>query len=116
MIHQRGSPENQASNGSASYYAWDPPEAPGFRFISIDTLSEGGVVEQSSNGNIDDPQFQWLQREKYREQATRNYERTIEALHGQWLRMVSVSYDSTAGIITRSTSATTRTSRSRSSS
>ena len=30
------------------------------RFISIDTLSEGGIVEQSSNGNIDDPQFQWL--------------------------------------------------------
>ena len=55
--------ENANSNFSASYYAWDPPEAPGFRFISIDTLSEGGVVEQSSNGNIDDPQFQWLQRE-----------------------------------------------------
>ena len=51
------------SDFSASYYAWDPPEAPGFRFISIDTLSEGGIVEQSSNGNIDDPQFQWLQRE-----------------------------------------------------
>jgi uncharacterized repeat protein (TIGR01451 family) len=55
--------ENAASNGSASYYAWDPPEAPGLRFISIDTNSEGGVVEQSSNGNIDDPQFQWLRRE-----------------------------------------------------
>jgi uncharacterized repeat protein (TIGR01451 family) len=55
--------ENVNSAFSASYYAWDPPEAPGFRFISIDTLSEGGIVEQSSNGNIDDPQFQWLQRE-----------------------------------------------------
>ena len=55
--------ENVNSDFSASYYAWDPPEAPGFRFISIDTLSEGGIVEQSSNGNIDDPQFQWLQRE-----------------------------------------------------
>jgi uncharacterized repeat protein (TIGR01451 family) len=55
--------ENANSSFSASYYAWDPPEAPGFRFISIDTLSEGGIVEQSSNGNIDDPQFQWLQRE-----------------------------------------------------
>jgi hypothetical protein len=52
--------EIAASNDSASYYAWDPPEAPGFRFISIDTTSEGGVVEQSSSGNIDDPQFQWL--------------------------------------------------------
>ena len=55
--------ENVNSSFSASYYAWDPPEAPGFRFISIDTLSEGGIVEQSSNGNIDDPQFQWLERE-----------------------------------------------------
>jgi uncharacterized repeat protein (TIGR01451 family) len=55
--------ENINSGFSASYYAWDPPEAPGFRFISIDTLSEGGVVEQSANGNIDDPQWQWLERE-----------------------------------------------------
>ena len=55
--------ENVDSDGGASYYAWDPPEAPGMRFISIDTLSEGGIVEQSSNGNIDDPQFQWLERE-----------------------------------------------------
>ena len=55
--------ENINSSFSASYYAWDPPEAPGFRFISIDTLSEGGVVEQSANGNIDDPQWQWLERE-----------------------------------------------------
>ena len=55
--------ENINSGFSASYYAWDPPEAPGFRFISIDTLSEGGIVEQSANGNIDDPQWQWLERE-----------------------------------------------------
>ena len=55
--------ENINSAFGASYYAWDPPEAPGMRFISIDTLSEGGIVEQSSNGNIDDPQFQWLERE-----------------------------------------------------
>jgi hypothetical protein len=55
--------QNEASNGSASYYAWNPPETPGFRFISIDTNSEGGVVEQSSSGNIDDPQFEWLRTE-----------------------------------------------------
>jgi hypothetical protein len=62
--------ENQASNGSASYYAWNPPETPGFRFISIDTNSEGGVTAEgapglsgSSNGNIDDPQFKWLEAE-----------------------------------------------------
>ena len=60
--------ENTASNGSASYYAWDPQQTPGLRFISIDTNSEGGqtaegVAPGSSNGNIDDPQFQWLRRE-----------------------------------------------------
>ena len=55
--------ENANSNFSASYYAWDPPEAPGFRYIALDTLSEGGIVEQSANGNIDDPQFKWLERE-----------------------------------------------------
>ncbi len=55
--------EEITSAGGATYYAWDPPEAPGVRFISIDTLSEGGVVEQSSNGNIDEPQFRWLERE-----------------------------------------------------
>lgn len=60
--------EEAASNGSASYYAWDPPQTPGFRFISIDTNSEGGqtlegVASGSSNGNIDDPQFQWLKAE-----------------------------------------------------
>jgi 3',5'-cyclic AMP phosphodiesterase CpdA len=55
--------EEDASNGSASYYAWDPPEAPGFRFISIDTLAEGGVVGVTDSGNIDHPQFQWLENE-----------------------------------------------------
>ena len=60
--------EEAASNGSASYYAWDPPQTPGFRFVSIDTNSEGGqtaegVASGSSNGNIDDPQFQWLKSE-----------------------------------------------------
>ena len=58
-------PRRRASNDSASYYAWDPPQAPGFRFISIDTVSEGGQTAEgvgcgSANGNIDDPQWQWL--------------------------------------------------------
>ncbi|CAN5496866.1 hypothetical protein BH20ACT15_BH20ACT15_06150 [soil metagenome] len=53
------------NSGNASYYAWDPPQTPGFRFINVDTNSEGGqtaegVASGSSNGNIDDPQFQWL--------------------------------------------------------
>jgi uncharacterized repeat protein (TIGR01451 family) len=55
--------ENAASDGAASYYAWNPPQAPGFRYISIDTNSEGGVVPQSASGNIDHPQYQWLKNE-----------------------------------------------------
>jgi metallophosphoesterase (TIGR03767 family) len=53
--------QNTASRGAASYYAWDPE--PGMRFISIDTISEGGIIAASAEGNLDDPQFQWLRRE-----------------------------------------------------
>jgi metallophosphoesterase (TIGR03767 family) len=55
------STQNTASRGAASYYAWDPK--PGVRFIALDTISEGGLVAASANGNIDDPQFQWLRGE-----------------------------------------------------
>jgi uncharacterized repeat protein (TIGR01451 family) len=60
--------QNQASNGSASYYAWNPPQTPGVRFIAIDTNSEGGIVGEgpqggSSDGNLDHPQFTWLRDE-----------------------------------------------------
>jgi metallophosphoesterase (TIGR03767 family) len=53
--------QNSASNGAASYYAWDPK--PGVRFISIDTVSEGGVIAASAEGNLDDPQYRWLTNE-----------------------------------------------------
>ena len=53
--------QNAASNNAASYYAWDPK--PGVRFISLDTVSEGGVVGLSAEGNIDNPQWLWLQGE-----------------------------------------------------
>ena len=62
--------EETASRGSASYYAWRPQQTPGMRFISIDTNAEGGQTTEgvsqlpgSSNGNLDDPQFQWIKRE-----------------------------------------------------
>ncbi|HEV2752470.1 MAG TPA: hypothetical protein VGV36_01405 [Solirubrobacteraceae bacterium] len=51
--------QQTASGGAAGYYAWTP--APGFRFLALDTVSEGGVAGPSANGNIDDPQFGWLQ-------------------------------------------------------
>jgi metallophosphoesterase (TIGR03767 family) len=56
--------ELQASNNTAAYYAWTPRR--GIRFVSLDTVSEGGT----QNGNIDDPQFKWLRRELDRNSST----------------------------------------------
>lgn len=53
--------EEAASAGAAGYYSWSPQ--PGFRLITLDTVSEGGVIGPSSDGNIDDPQFRWLRDE-----------------------------------------------------
>jgi len=49
--------QDKASDGTASYYAYNPK--PGWRFISLDTVAEGG----GANGNIDNPQFNWLKHE-----------------------------------------------------
>jgi metallophosphoesterase (TIGR03767 family) len=49
--------ELRASRGTASYYAWTPKR--GFRFISLDTVAEGG----GQSGNLDDPQYRWLRAE-----------------------------------------------------
>ncbi len=53
--------EEMESAGAAGYYAWSPQ--PGTRFISVDTVSEAGVIGPSSDGNVDDPQFRWLTEE-----------------------------------------------------
>jgi hypothetical protein len=54
--------ELDASHGSAAYYSWSPK--PGFRFIALNTVGEGGVVsDRSSAGNIDNPQFTWLEQQ-----------------------------------------------------
>jgi metallophosphoesterase (TIGR03767 family) len=57
--------ELRASGGTASYYAWTPRR--GLRFISLDTVAEGG----GQSGNLDDPQYRWLERE-LRTAARRN--------------------------------------------
>ena len=57
-----------ASGFSATYWARDLK--PGVRFISIDTVSEGGVVQESSEGNVDDPQFRWLEDELEQAEAS----------------------------------------------
>ncbi|HEV2785322.1 MAG TPA: hypothetical protein VGV67_02950 [Solirubrobacteraceae bacterium] len=51
--------ELAASRGAASYYSFSPRR--GLRLISIDTVAEGDRLD--SNGNIDDPQFRWIERE-----------------------------------------------------
>jgi metallophosphoesterase (TIGR03767 family) len=53
--------EAEASHGAAAYYSWSP--GPHVRFLVLDTLSEGGMVPFSADGNIDDPQWQWLEHE-----------------------------------------------------
>lgn len=60
--------ELAASAGSAMYYSFSP--RPGIRFIALDTNSSGAgflvdplTQQTTAEGNIDDPQFQWLQRE-----------------------------------------------------
>ena len=52
--------ELRASRGNASYYDFSPK--PGVRNIIVDTVSEGGRTPDSSEGNIDAPQFRWLER------------------------------------------------------
>jgi metallophosphoesterase (TIGR03767 family) len=49
--------ELRRSKGTASYYAFTPRK--GMRFISLDTVAEGG----GQWGNLDDPQYRWLKRE-----------------------------------------------------
>ncbi|HEX5619771.1 MAG TPA: hypothetical protein VFX51_15225 [Solirubrobacteraceae bacterium] len=46
-----------ASKRTASYYAFSPKR--GLRFISLDTVAEGG----GQSGNVDDPQYRWLKGE-----------------------------------------------------
>ena len=56
--------ENAASNGSASYYAWDPPAGARLPLHLDSTRSPRAASwSMSANGNIDDPQFQWLKNE-----------------------------------------------------
>jgi metallophosphoesterase (TIGR03767 family) len=50
--------EDQASAGAANYYSFSP--RPGIRLISVDTVSEAGVIGPSADGNIDHPQFTWI--------------------------------------------------------
>ena len=68
--------ERAASSDQASYYSWSPK--PGLRFIVLDTVSESGLLVSpgrngqpvgGQEGNIDHPQWLWLNRELDRAQA-----------------------------------------------
>lgn len=55
--------QESASKGAAGYYSWNP--VPGMRFIALDTVAEAGTIATpngsfTSEGNIDNPQFEWL--------------------------------------------------------
>ena len=69
--------QEEASGGAAGYYSFSP--APGLRLISLDTVSEGGELGTSADGNIDDPQFHWLEGELKR--ATRRDQLVILFSH-----------------------------------
>jgi metallophosphoesterase (TIGR03767 family) len=56
--------ELSKSKGVASYYAFSPKK--GFRFVSMDTVAEGG----SEKGNVDDPQYKWLEKELDKNSST----------------------------------------------
>lgn len=53
--------EEAASKGAAGYYSFVP--VPGLRMIALDTVCEGGVAGPCADGNVDDPQFRWLEGE-----------------------------------------------------
>ena len=85
--------EEAASKGAAGYYAWSPK--PGFRFISLDTVSEAGVIGPSADGNIDDPQFRWLEREL--KQATEKDQLVVIFSHHAIPSLTSFPPDELAG-------------------
>lgn len=59
--------ENADSAGAAAYYSWSP--VPGMRFITLDTTCDAGVTGPSADGNIDHPQFVWLEGQLQQAQA-----------------------------------------------
>jgi metallophosphoesterase (TIGR03767 family) len=84
--------ELEASAGAAAYYSFSP--SPGLRFIAVDTVSEGGNVQDSSDGNLDDPQFKWLEEEL--KKATAADELAVVFGHHSVQSLTSQSWDEMA--------------------
>ncbi len=81
--------ELAASRGTASYYAWSP--RPGLRFVSLDTVAEGG----GDSGNLDHPQYLWLRGELRR--ATRRGQLIVAFGHHTLGTMNNARSDELAG-------------------
>lgn len=84
--------QRKASNGYASYYSFSPRA--GVRYISLDTTSEGGKVLESDRGNLDDPQFRWLEAQLKR--ATARNEIVVVLSHHAASSMTSEVADENA--------------------
>ena len=81
--------ELRRSKGTASYYA--RTLSPGVRFISLDTVAEGG----GQFGNLDDPQFRWLEREL---EASRKRDQLVVVFgHHTLATMTNTASDEEAG-------------------
>ena len=85
--------QNAASGGTASYYAWTPRK--GLRFISLDTVSEGTGAKGGAEGNLDDPQYQWLRGELRRAKAAKQF--VVVFGHHPIRRLIAATSDETAG-------------------
>jgi metallophosphoesterase (TIGR03767 family) len=85
--------QNAASGGSATYYAWSPKR--GVRFISLDTSSVGSGVNGGAEGNVDNPQYQWLRGELTR--AKKAKQMVIVFAHHPIRRLIASASDETAG-------------------
>ena len=88
--------QEQASGGSAGYYSFVPVK--GLRMIALDTVSEGGIVGVSADGNIDDPQFHWLEDEL--EEATEKDQLVILFSHHAIPSLTAEVPDELAGTCT----------------
>jgi metallophosphoesterase (TIGR03767 family) len=81
--------ELKASKGHATYYAFTPKR--GLRFISLDTVAEGG----GQNGNLDNPQYKWLKSELSR--AHRKHQLVVAFGHHTMETMDNARTDEQAG-------------------
>ncbi|MEA2310900.1 MAG: hypothetical protein QOE28_868 [Solirubrobacteraceae bacterium] len=81
--------ELRKSDGTASYYAFTPKK--GLRFISLDTVAEGG----GQSGNVDDPQYRWLRGELAK--AKRKHQLVVAYGHHTLGTMTNTRTDEQAG-------------------